>query len=182
MKNTYILTSDGELYHYGVRGMKWGVRRYQNADGSLTPAGKKRVQEGTQPFPYKREKRHPSLKQRNAALRRTEKYNYEDVTEYNKRIGNTYEDFKKNPNYQKILKEHHDKNYPGRDYNDVEPYEYWRAHFYDEKATKHISDKWNERFIKEYADATLEDLNIRVTPEAREYAEEWMRKQWSRVI
>lgn len=31
-----------ELYHYGTRGMKWGIRRYQNKDGSLTPAGKKR--------------------------------------------------------------------------------------------------------------------------------------------
>lgn len=30
------------LYHYGTKGMKWGVRRYQNKDGSLTPAGKKR--------------------------------------------------------------------------------------------------------------------------------------------
>lgn len=28
-----------ELYHYGIKGQKWGVRRYQNADGSLTPEG-----------------------------------------------------------------------------------------------------------------------------------------------
>lgn len=34
--------NNGELYHWGVKGMKWGVRRYQNQDGTLTPAGKKR--------------------------------------------------------------------------------------------------------------------------------------------
>ena len=32
-----------ELYHHGVKGMKWGVRRYQNKDGSLTESGKKRL-------------------------------------------------------------------------------------------------------------------------------------------
>ena len=30
-----------ELYHHGVKGMKWGVKRYQNADGSLTDRGRK---------------------------------------------------------------------------------------------------------------------------------------------
>ena len=34
--------NNGELYHWGIKGMKWGVRRYQNTDGSLTDAGKKR--------------------------------------------------------------------------------------------------------------------------------------------
>ena len=30
-----------ELYHWGIKGMKWGVRRYQNKDGTLTSEGKK---------------------------------------------------------------------------------------------------------------------------------------------
>ena len=30
-----------ELYHWGIKGMKWGVRRYQNKDGTLTAAGRK---------------------------------------------------------------------------------------------------------------------------------------------
>lgn len=33
---------NNELKHYGIEGMKWGMRRYQNEDGTLTPAGRKR--------------------------------------------------------------------------------------------------------------------------------------------
>ena len=37
-------TDANSLTHWGVKGMKWGVRRYQNKDGSLTDAGKKRYE------------------------------------------------------------------------------------------------------------------------------------------
>ena len=42
---TYIVIKGDELYHHGIKGMHWGVRRFQNADGSLKPAGEKRYTE-----------------------------------------------------------------------------------------------------------------------------------------
>ena len=41
-EKTLVEKFNHELYHHGTKGQKWGVRRYQNPDGSLTPAGKKR--------------------------------------------------------------------------------------------------------------------------------------------
>lgn len=50
-----------ELYHHGVKGQRWGVRRYQNADGSLTEEGEKRFQKVAN-------SRHKTKKNKKAAI------------------------------------------------------------------------------------------------------------------
>lgn len=59
MENT--IHSD-ELQHWGIKGQRWGIRRYQNSDGSLTPAGQKRYN-----------KEMESLKKEEAKIKAAEK-------------------------------------------------------------------------------------------------------------
>ncbi len=51
----WMISMKNELWHYGIPGQKWGIRRFQNEDGSLTAAGKDRYQTGKE-FEREREK------------------------------------------------------------------------------------------------------------------------------
>lgn len=63
MNNTFYIDSP-YLQHYGVLGMKWGIRRYQNPDGTLTRLGRKRVRKAMQQHDIAMSKRDPQEKER----------------------------------------------------------------------------------------------------------------------
>lgn len=50
MYTRYITKKNDELYHHGIKGMKWGVRRYQNYDGSYTKRGLERYNKAEQSY------------------------------------------------------------------------------------------------------------------------------------
>ena len=77
MQNTFDNWQDNgeELSHYGVLGMKWGQRRYQNADGSLTSAGKQHYQYQS----------HATKKYTRKALKAQRKGNTEKAAKYENR-------------------------------------------------------------------------------------------------
>lgn len=69
---------NSELTHWGVKGMKWGVRRYQNKDGSLTSAGKKRYSVGDFIQSKKDERKKEISKIRNIQKKQGKNLNYSD--------------------------------------------------------------------------------------------------------
>lgn len=56
-----------ELYHYGIKGQKWGIRRFQKKDGSLTAAGKKRYDDDSPDAQAARSERNKKIAKRVAA-------------------------------------------------------------------------------------------------------------------
>ena len=73
---------ENELYHFGIKGMRWGVRRYQNADGSLTNAGQKR---------YERDQRENSGKKKGNKVGNSDPNRWvkEDLTRSRKLVDET---------------------------------------------------------------------------------------------
>lgn len=85
------MTYNNELYHFGIKGMRWGVRRYQNKDGTLTNAGKKRYYDT------------PELNQQKSQMIKAKELRQQSKLEYN-RASNRFSYLPSNKNYQALQK------------------------------------------------------------------------------
>lgn len=70
-----------ELQHHGTKGMKWGVRRYQNKDGSLTPDGKKRYGIGQYIKNHKTKKKRKQALEKAREVRKTKQEEAKELEE-----------------------------------------------------------------------------------------------------
>ncbi len=74
---------NNELYHFGIIGMKWGIRRYQKADGTLTKEGAIRYNSN-----YKDRKKLAKFYQKEINTRDQKRAKYKWMTDYDPRVLN----------------------------------------------------------------------------------------------
>lgn len=147
-----------ELYHYGVLGMKWGVRRYQKKDGSLTRAGKKLIDEGATLYPTYKGKHLKYMSERS----KNRDMVFDKVSsEVAKDRLRKYESYiKKNPNFAKNVKSKSDR------------ISMWDANVRDKNEKEATRQKYAKQFIDEYGDATLKDLDISINTATKQYVQD----------
>lgn len=155
MYNVMMRTAyPNEFYHSGVKGQKWGQRRYQNPDGTLTAEGKARYKEAVR----KRTKLQvEATLSANAYVNRHELLD-KRTTKYNK----LKEAGKLKDKHKTLLK------------NTKKTTEYWKQH--STEARKELETHVND-MTKDFKDRKIKDINYRYTKYGKQVSERILTKE-----
>lgn len=162
-------SSPDELYHHGIKGMKWGVRRYQNADGSLTDAGKKKYGKMSNDKLSKTLKKQVQKKRAEIHGGSNRWMSYADIGENSKKA---IEKFRKDHNkyrnsdaYKKAEKQFIDlnKKYDAGKFDDAEydaEYRKIQKSIYNPKFDTSVTYTNGRKYVKEYVNGYGKDITV----------------------
>ena len=150
--------NQNELYHHGVKGQRWGIRRYQNKDGSLTNAGKRKA--------AKMKEEYSNLTGKQLRRLPSKKTSSTTPSTKNKTISDMSDDELREKTNRYML----EKNYidAKRNYESLTPKQVSKGRaFMEHVATKVVTPALTEagkRVVQNYTQAKLQDfLGIEVT-------------------
>ena len=149
-----------ELYHYGIKGQKWGVRRYQNPDGSLTAKGKKRAARREARGEYAMTKREVKKAMKNGSTANQDKVyaEYEKEFRTNKKWNELGRESTK---VAEQLMKSEDRDYETNAYGELSKRtkDLYKQHAALDKQMTKIEIDIGKKYIGKFNDARLKDIN-----------------------
>lgn len=164
-------TLDTELYHHGIKGQRWGVRRYQNPDGTLTAAGRKKYYADQNGYQLTKEGEKVASEYSKSAYETSRKIS-KNAIDSDKEFFENYKAIKKKD--REIAEQEHQKWLNQTDYKGLDYYQFkderavryenstaGKQHREADKKLKTIVEKEVRNYLKTSYDRPLSELERR---------------------